>query len=497
MAELSEFDHVNVGDTVYRRARRRDGPLPLSTKIYQGLGALPGSHKTFAFSTFLLLYYNQILGVPAGFTSGILALALIVDAVTDPLIGAYSDQIKSRLGRRHPLMYAAALPMGLTVFALFAPPATLSQIALMAWLLFFTVATHLSFTAFVVPWSALQAEFSDDYQERTAVVTYRHIVGWVGGTLFSVSVFAVVFAGNDEYVQGQLNPANYQSFAILLGVLCTFWCLLTAHLTRREIPYFLQPVQARKVHLKMLFDAVILALRGTNFRLILFGTMLYFVVIGVGGVFDVFMTTFFWGLRGEDLSFVAAFVVVGPLAAFGLIPLLQSRYQKHHVVITCLAAGMVLGILKVCLRFADILPENGETTLLVVIIAYVSVEAFFSTIAGILFASMIADLVDEQELLVGYRQEGVFLSALAFSQKATAGFGIIVGGLLLQFFVGMSPGSKAVPAPDELFRLALTDGVLVNVFLVIPIWMMSRYTLTRERLQEIQARLADRRDQQG
>jgi len=78
------------GDTAphFSRAQRRSGPVPFATKFFQGLGSLPGQHEDFAFQTLLLLYYSQILGLPASYASAVFAIALIIDAITNPMIGA-------------------------------------------------------------------------------------------------------------------------------------------------------------------------------------------------------------------------------------------------------------------------------------------------------------------------------------------------------------------------------------------------------------------------
>ena len=104
----------------YTRARVREGKVSVATKIGQGIGALPGVYKDFAFNTLLLLYYSQILGLPALSASAVIAVALIVDAVTDPLVGSLSDNMHSPLGRRHLLMYGSAIPLGLSMYFLFA-----------------------------------------------------------------------------------------------------------------------------------------------------------------------------------------------------------------------------------------------------------------------------------------------------------------------------------------------------------------------------------------
>ena len=476
----------NQKNPAFIRERERSGKVPVSTKIAQGFGALPGSHKDFAFNNLLLLYYSQILGVPATHASLVLAAALLADALTDPLVGAYSDNFKSRLGRRHPFMYAAAMPLGAFVVLLFSPPAGASASVLLAWLLCFTLLVRLTFTFFVVPWNALAAEFSEDYVERTSIITYRFVVGWIGGALFSFAVYTYVFAGSDAFP----DPANYPAFAIVLGSLIAFWALLTTHLTRGEIAYLPQPVQATpKFALRAMLGQVLLGLGNPNFRLLFTVTLLFAGIAGVGQVFDIYMNTYFWEFKPEDLRWFG-FSIIGAAAAFVAVPFLQQRFQKHQILLFSLAAVMILAILKVTLRFVDVWPGNGDPKLLIALVAHVSVVMGFLTAAGIMFGSMIADLVDEQEDRVGRRQEGVYASAIAFSAKATSSLGLIIGGMLLDHIValprGTQPGELTGPT---LFRLAFTDGIAVPLFYAVPILLITRYTLTRERLVEIQARL--------
>ena len=474
----------------YQRERKRQGKVPVSTKIYQGIGGLPNSHKDFAFNNFLLLYYSQILGMPASAAALILALCLFADAITDPLVGAYSDNFKSRLGRRHPFMYAAAVPFGLFIFLLFSPPAGASELTLMGWMFAFTLLTRTTFTFFIMPWNALAAEFSDDYEERTSIITYRYLVGWIGAVIFSFSVYTYVFTSSEAYPAGQLDPANYSLFAMVLGGLITLWCLLSTHLTRREVPYLLQPVkETPKFDLRELVGQVLLALGSSNFRLIFICVLLFAGIAGIGQVFDIYMNTYFWEFKPDDLRWLAL-AIIGAMLSFATIPPLQKLYQKQTLLIAALAATMVLAMLKVTFRFAGIWPENGDPWLLIALIAHTSVMVYLLTTAAIMFGSMIADLVDEQEHRVQRRQEGVFSSAIGFSAKATSSLGLIIGGLLLDFMIGFPRGTQPGEVDaDILFRLAFIDGIIVPVCYFLPIYMLSRYTLTRERLAEIQTEL--------
>ena len=107
--------------------------LGLATKILYGLGAVAFGVKDNGFQFFLLLYYNQVLGLPESWVGLGIMLALVSDALIDPVIGFVSDHLHSRWGRRHPFLYASALPVAITYWLLWNPPAGLSHGALFAY----------------------------------------------------------------------------------------------------------------------------------------------------------------------------------------------------------------------------------------------------------------------------------------------------------------------------------------------------------------------------
>src|SRR6201987_4134170 len=134
MLSLSALEEFGLSSTAenYQRAKQRVGKVSLATKIFQAIGAVPEALKNFAFGTFVLLFYNQILGANAFLVSLCLAAALTIDAGFDPLIVSVSDGLKTRLGRRHLLMYLSAAPIGLGLFLVFSPPHGLAGAGLYA-----------------------------------------------------------------------------------------------------------------------------------------------------------------------------------------------------------------------------------------------------------------------------------------------------------------------------------------------------------------------------
>ncbi len=111
-----------------------------------------------------------------------------------------------------------------------------------------------------------------------------------------------------------------------------------------------------------------------------------------------------------------------------------------------------------------------------------------------MFASMMADIADHQELQNGLRQEGVFSGGIAFSGKMTNGFGLILGGLLLDFVIvfptGLQPGEVA---KDVLIRMAVIDGIIMPALNIIPFLLLLKYKLDRAAVRDIQNQLNARK----
>jgi Na+/melibiose symporter-like transporter len=151
---------------------RADSPahLELSTKLYYGFGSVAYGIKDNGFAFFLLLFYNQVLGLPASWVGAGIMAALIVDAMTDPIVGYVSDNLHSRWGRRHPFMYAAAIPVAVSFFFLWSPPSGLSQDSLFAYFLGVAILVRIFITFYEIPSTALVAELTDDYDDRTSMM---------------------------------------------------------------------------------------------------------------------------------------------------------------------------------------------------------------------------------------------------------------------------------------------------------------------------------------
>jgi len=485
---------LSFSGVTYQRARTRVGKVPISTKAFQAVGATTESLKGFAFGTFLLLYYNQILGVNAFKASAAIAVGLIIDAAFDPLIGSFSDGLKTRLGRRHLLMYLSAAPLGLGLYLSFSPPHGLSENLLLAWLFGSVVVTNVSMSLFHVPWTALYAEFSDDYAERTSIVTWRYAVGTILAVAFTLAVYSFIFPKTAAYHFGQLNPHAYKLFAPVVALAVVATILVTTGLTQRDIPYLLQPVnKTPRFSLLRVWRDVASTFTNRNFLILFAGALLFAGIDGTTGTLSIYMSTYFWGLATEQLRWFTL-AASGAFAAFAALGVIGRVFDKKLVLLVSFAALCIDGMGVIGLRLLHLLPPNGSTLLLVILVANETLRSFLGVLLGIMFVSMLADTIDMQELNTGRRQEGIFAAALAFSGKATAGVGAIIGGFMLEYMVHWPVhANPRTIDPHIVTRLGLVAGVLVPLLLVLPFALGTRYSITRASHAHIREELDRRR----
>jgi Na+/melibiose symporter-like transporter len=475
-----------------RQGLKRLGRVSLRTKLLQGVGALPDTYKNFAFNTFLLFFYNQVLGYPATLASAALGIALCFDAVSDPVVGSYSDNLHSRLGRRHPLMYLSALPLATSLYFVFVPPDNLPNMAMFVWLMFFAIAVRTGMTLFLVPWTAMMAELSTDYVERTDIVKYRFALGWIGGVSFTFLTWTYIFPSSDAYTPGHLNPDGYPLFATVAAILVFFAVLITTHFTRSEIPYLQPPPdQPERFGVGRVAKEVRAAFSNRQFLIVFMVVLLMAAITGTKGAIDIYMTTYFWGFTPEDLRWFA-FSIIGAIAAFLTVARINRRWEKKHIIIGAIVLATLDGVVLVNLRFLDWLPANGSTSLLLIILGVVIFSVYVLTVQGIVGPSIVADVLDRQELDTGRRQEGVFFAALSFASKFTSGFGVILGGIiidLLAFPRGADPGTID---PDLLFRLGLVLGVIVPLVNLLPLALATRLETSPAAHAEVRRQLDER-----
>lgn len=467
--------------------------IPLSTKSFYGSGAIATGVKDTAFNVFLLFFYTQVAGLAGALAGAAIFVALLLDAISDPLIGYWSDRFKSAWGRRHPFMYFSAVPMGVAFFFLFNPPAETGQTMLFVWMLTFAVLVRFFMTFYAVPSSALIAEMTSNYDERTSLSGFRVFLGWVGGLAFATTGYIVFFAPSEQFEDGRLDPSAYQSFGLLGAAMIVVAILLCAIGTHHLIPRLKEAAEKSEASQGLRQDFSNM-LSNRPFMILVGIIFVSATAFGFTEVIGLYMYTYFWGLSTTDLAVLTIAAFLGTIAAFVLTPWLSKWFDKRPTASIAMIILMVAYPSFIALRFLGLLPENGDPNLMIAINIYVIIAVFAAVTMSILFLSMIADTIDQNELTTGRRQEAIYTSAYTFSMKATSGLGGLTAGVALQL-IRFPQGVEAADVPQEtLNALGMTVSAVIVAFWFISLLILRVYPLSREAhadiLEKIDARKA-------
>ncbi|MFT5276939.1 MAG: GPH family glycoside/pentoside/hexuronide:cation symporter [Glaciecola sp.] len=465
--------------------------LTFFIKTAYGVGQMSQGVKDTAFQSFVVFYFSQVLGMPA-IMAGVAALiALLFDAITDPLMGDISDNWHSKWGRRHPFMIAAVIPFPISLYMLFSPPVGLDPQGLFFWLLGWSVVVRLLLTMFNVPHNALGAELSQDYQERTKIVSYRTFLGYIGGIILSVVALNSFFKASETYPNGMLNVEGYSSLGALAGIIAFIAMTLCILGTKHTIPYLPKAaLNQKKVDLSRSFKAFAEATKLKPFRIIFIVQIMTMIAGGAGATFMLYLGSYFFELSTGEISLLTLTIVVGLIPASIIAPLLSKRIDKMPSLVACLLVATVFSFSPIVLRLLTVLPENGSPFILPILFATYVVGYSFFIAAGIIIGSMLADIADLHASNTGKRQEGLFFAANSFAQKATFGLGTLIAGIGLDLINFPKQVDVTMVSEQTIFHLGLIAGPLPFAIYLLAAYVATKYDLNKTRHAEISMQLA-------
>ncbi len=465
------------------------GKAPVWLKLAHGSGAAAFGIKNGGFDYFLLLFYGTVIGLEPGLVGLAILIALVVDAISDPLVGYWSDNFRSRWGRRHPFMYAAALPVALSYFLLWNPP-DWGQTGLFVYLTVLAVLIRTFITFYETPSSALIPELTTDYADRTSLQAYRLLFGWSAGTGMSVVMFGVLLTGP----LGMRDPDAYATYGIIASVLIFATIMMSALGTHSRIPYLHQPVgTGERYSVGRIFREMLQTLSEKSFIALFLATMLFAIASGLSAALAFLMLNYFWGFSEYQIFIWTCSVFISALLGFVLAPWATRRLGKKRATILLGVLAFTIQPMPVLLRLAGLMPENGDPLLFPLVLGVNVIDLALIIAVQVVSFSMIADLVESNELRTGRRSEGVYYAAVTFTRKTTQGLGVLAAGLILSFVnfpEGAQPGSVAA---DTLWNLgALYAPAILAVYLAA-LLCIARYRIDRNAHEENLRRLAQTR----
>lgn len=413
---------------------------------------------------YFLKFATDVLLLAPALGGALIGAGRLWDAVSDPLAGYWSDRTRSRLGRRRPWMLVGVPLMGVFFVMTWSAPETLAGGRLVAWSAVALFGFYTAYTIYTVPHLSLGAELSRDHHERSRIFGAQRVA------------FILGMAGAFGGVQILRDAAEPRSAAFLLSVAIvvgTSLLLVLAPVFVRERPENLGRGAESP------FAALRDVLRNPHARVLLAAWLVDGVGAGVLGVLAPFVSEYV--LKRPDLMFAlpAAFLS-SAVVSIPFWVLLSRRFGKRDVWrVALVGSALSLG--------STFFMGEGE---LAPLIGLLVVAGVCSGCGGAIGQSMLADVIDWDELQSGQRKAGAYSAAWGFALKLSIGVVVVITGVSLQLS-GFEPNAEQAPAADLTIR-----GLFAGLPLLAGLGAataLRRFRLDEAAHAEILARLEARR----
>lgn len=436
-------------------------------------------------TSYLVFYSTVILKIPGVMVGTMISISVIWDALSDPIMGYISDITKlKKFGRRH--LYLIIGASGLAIFNAFIWKINPNMPMLQKFVLLFIELILLKtfMTIFITPYTALGAELTDDYNERTsiqAIKTAFFIIGLMFSTVIGMIVF---FKPTKAYPIGQMNPDAYKYLGYTISILILICSGITIMSTKKFIPYLPKDIDNRREKfLKDLVTRYRYAFKNRDYvfvALAYLATNIASALIGTIGL-HVFTYTFYMDNMEIGIIFGVQFLV-SILSQAAWIKITKKLDKKNSAKVAVLISIIGSSIFALLVILKGLVRYNY-----IYLIPYAVFAGFGMGGLMTIPLSMIADTIDEEELKSSKRMEGIFYGGLTFSYKSSQAIAIFILGIVLEF-TGFNP-DKAVQPEHTVIILGLILALGSTFVFILSGLAYNRYSLTKEKVELIQKQI--------
>ena len=465
-------------------------PSDLSFQLSYGVG---GGVEGVVYTTinfFLMFYLTVIVGLSPSLAGIIMLISLIIDGLTDPIIGSFSDNSRSSRGRRHPFMMFAIFPLCISLGLLFSIPSGLDGSILFIYVLLVNISLRLFLGCYAIPYLALSAELWPDYAVRSKISLFKCF-------FFSFATVGMLYMAFNLFfdsAEGISDASAYPLFGWVAALLTLFFGLYCWARTRHHKGYIGVAEGTTGFSLqKFLLDFAELSKNGAFCRVVM-GLLIAQAGTGVMFNMNLLTLTYFWELSAEFIESATLAFPIGFFLGVPVAKLIISRVEKRTcIIISNLVMALIFSLLAILGAFGFFsVPSDLASYTLVFAMGLIGLVSMSFTVS---FYALIPDVVDEHDLLFNTRKEGIFFAVVILSSKVSAGLGAVLAGFglsLIGFSNDLTTAASAFPE-DVAMKMVLLWGVAPAIFYVLSTILFSGYRINKTKHAEILEKLAIRR----
>ncbi len=443
--------------------------LPWREKFSYGIADMGFNFYWTNISTFLLIYYTDVFGLSAAAAASMMFIIKIINAFTDPLIGAAADRTTSRYGKFRPYLLWGALPLAGAAVLTYTTP-DLSGNGKLLWAYGTYLLMMVCYTCVNIPYNALSGVMSSDPQQRSAINGLRFIFAFVGSTLVTAATPLLVktLGHGDARLGWQLTMA-------LWGLAATVLFALTFYHTRERIA----PPPGQ--HNAVMQDIRDLS-RNRPWMALFVLALIIMVTITLRTTTSAYYFKYYVGRPELMASFVPAYMVAASIGA-ALAPVLTRFVDKKRLMMMLMSATAIIS----CLFF--FIPKDQIALMYALQIALGLVLGPKSPLAF----SMYADTADYNEWRTGRRATGMTFAAATFSQKLGTAVAVAVIGAI---FTALGYVPNATQSSGSQAGIVWLMSFIPGMFALLAVIVMFFYDLDAPKLARIEADLQARKSPQ-
>ncbi len=460
--------------------------IPLKNKIGYSFGNLGYGIVFQIVASYLVFYATTILGLPGSIVGLTISISVIWDSISDPIMGHVSDKTRLKyFGRRHLYILVGTFAIAFLNYSIWHINPDLTADVKFGILLTNIILIKTFFTVYFTPYSALGAELSSDYNERTSIQSVKTIFFLVGLLFSSAIVLLLFFKPTDLYPVGQLNPASYSKMGICTSIMMIVFGLICFFST---LKYKSHPIidpnnQLAKFNLKATFLDFIMAFKHVNYRIIVIGYLLTNISSALIGTLGLHIYTYTFLMNSNEIALISGTLLFVCVITQPVWLYIAKKIDKKPAVILGLSISLMsCAFFILFVVFKEFVRENYQV--LMVFAAFIG----FGT-AGLFSIplSMVADTTDEDELENGHRREGLYFGSLTFGYKLSQSIAILLLGIVLDI-INFDPNLAIQPdSVSDTLGLILPIGSILSFLGAIIVY--KHYSLSKKDIEEIQNNL--------
>ena len=441
--------------------------IPWREKISYGVADMGFNFYWANIATFLMIFYTDTFGISAAAAGSMLFTIKIINAFTDPLIGAAADRTSTRWGKFRPYLIWMALPLAFAGVLTYTTP-SLSPNGKLLWAYGTYLLLMVSYTCVNIPYNALSGVMSSDPQERSTINGLRFLFAFGGSTIVTAATLSLV-----KWLGGGNDRLGWQLTMVFWGVAASGIFLVTFFNTRERIV----PLAAQRSEVRQ--DIADLTQNGPWMALFFLALIIMITI-----TLRTSSAAYYFKYYVERPDLMSGFVPVYMAAAAAgasLTPVLTRFVDKKLLLMILMSAT---GVLSIAFYF---IPKDQIALMFALQIAIGFVLGPKSPLA---FA-MYADTADYNEWRTGRRATALTFAAATFSQKLGTALAAAVMGWV---FTALGYVANTAQTAKSQTGIVLMMSLLPAAFAFAAVAIMFFYKLDNRLLAQIQVDLAKRKD---